>query len=160
MPDELRHIPSGSNGTVQMESLGFGTSASASSYSAALRRQVSLLTADKEADYFLFDNLDRPIRFIINDQMTKAGFRILRTQALSSSPPKTVEAMVEHIIKVMEQKPGLSRARIIAQFTKEYECDITDRLEKLERSHSTSGVTFVESVSKGMATYMSSRVQR
>jgi hypothetical protein len=101
MPEEPRHIPSTSDGTVPFSSLGFGNSASTSPYSAALQRQVSLLAADKEVDYFLFDDMDRPIRSVINGHMTKAGFRILRTSSLSSSSPKGVEALVEHIIKVM-----------------------------------------------------------
>jgi hypothetical protein len=64
VPEEIRlDLPSTSNGFDQMASLGFGSPARAALYSAALQRQVALLTVDKMADYFLFDEMDRPIRF-------------------------------------------------------------------------------------------------
>jgi hypothetical protein len=71
-----------------MASLGFGSPAHAALYSPALQRQVALLTVDKMADYFLFDEMDRPIRFAIKEQMVKMGFRVIRGHALSSSPPQ------------------------------------------------------------------------
>ncbi|KAF9459185.1 hypothetical protein BDZ94DRAFT_1057108 [Collybia nuda] len=160
IPDSLRHLGTGSDtGAVDFASLGFGDPARVQKYSAALRRQVSLLNVDKQADYFLFDERDRPIRFEIQNSLLKTFFRITRTEALSSDNSKTLEGMVEYIIKAMGQKPGLSRKRIIAQFTKEYERDIVVNLAKIERVRGKSGLTVLENMSQGISTFMSPGLQ-
>ncbi|KAF9459187.1 hypothetical protein BDZ94DRAFT_1312645 [Collybia nuda] len=144
MPDGLRNIPINDRGTVGMDSLGFIDPKNAPRYSSALQRQVNLITADRDVDYFLFDNMDRPVRFVLEDPMLKMSFRIMRTEALSSENPKTVEGMAEHVIKVMGQKPGLSTAGIISQFNKEYGRDMTDKISRLE-SNRSENLTMPES---------------
>lgn len=153
MPDSIRHMPIASNGGVDMYNLGFGDPANTPSYSAALQRQVSLLTSDREADYFLFDELDRPIRFVVNDPLLKMGFRVVRTEVLSSDTPKGVETLVEYILKVMGQKPGLSRQGIIAQFAKEYRRDVAGMLANHETSQPSSGATLLESMNQGISNF-------
>lgn len=157
VPDTLRNLPTDSNGNVTMSTLGFGNPAYTPSYSAALQRQVNLLTADKDADYFLFDGLDRPVRFVIHDRPLKMNFRLTRTEVLSSDDPNGVEVLVEYIIKMMGHKPGLSRDRIIAQFSKEYERDVVGKLDYLESTHAGNpGVTVLESLSRSMTDFVPS----
>lgn len=151
VPDGFRHL--GGKGDLEVTSIGFGDPARTPTYSAALRRQVSLLTADKKADYFLFDEMDRPVRFEITNSMLKTFFRIARTEALSSDKANTVEGLLELIIKVMGQKPGLSRQGIIAQFAKEYERDVARNLAIIERSREGSGLTTLENMSQAISSF-------
>lgn len=143
----LRHIPNNGKGFA-VEDLGFGNPETAPPYSAALQRQVSLLVADKNADYYLFDELERPVRFIVDDPELKPFFRLTRTHALSSNDPPGVATMVEYIIKVMEQRPGLSREKIIAQFEREYENDVVGNLARLPR---IGRGTFLEVTSRNIS---------
>jgi hypothetical protein len=119
---------------------------------------VSLLTGDKYADYFLFDELDRPVRFMVWDMCTKMAFRGLRSEALSSPEPKGLPAIAEYLIKMMEHEPGLSRERILAQLSREYSEDMAGTVAKWEQSTATKGyaqgTTFMEVMGKNMATAM------
>lgn len=56
--------------------------------------------------------------------------------------------MVEYIIKVMEQRPGLSREKIIAQFEREYENDVVGNLARLPR---IGRGTFLEVTSRNIS---------
>lgn len=58
--------------------------------------------------------------------------------------------MVEYVIKIMGQKPGLSRQRIIAQFAKEYRRDVAGQLENIEHQ-SPPGLTTLEYMTRGMS---------
>ena len=82
MPDHLRDISVSSAGGVELTSIGFGTPHPSRPHNRALQRQVSLLTGDKLADYFLFDELERPIRFAIHGTWAKISFRVLRSDAM------------------------------------------------------------------------------
>jgi hypothetical protein len=106
-----------------------------------------LLTADKDTDYFLFDEEDRPIRFVLHDPLMKMTFRNIRSGILSSSEEEGLEAIAEHLIKVMGQKPGLSRERILGQLESEYGGDIATKVAKWEKFATENGFpgsTFME----------------
>jgi len=123
LPDHmLTHIGAGdASGNVAVSSLGFGTPHPSRPHSPALQRQVSLITGDKLADYFLFDETDHPIRFMIQgDMWMKIAFRNLRSGAMFGAEQKGAEAIAEYLIKVMGRTPGLSRERILDQFNREY----------------------------------------
>jgi hypothetical protein len=159
LPDYARNIPSEPKGGVHITSIGFGTGPHPSRpHSPALQRQVSLLTGDKYADYFLFDELDRPVRFMIGDMYTKISFRNLRSEALSSPEPMGLVVIAEHLIKMMEHEPGLSRERILAQLGREYPEDIAEMVAKWEQSAAkqgrSPGTTFIEVMGKNMAATM------
>lgn len=156
MPDSMRHIPVSHNGGVEILNLGFGDPANTPSYSPALQRQVNLLTLDRDADYFLFDQWDRPVRFAINhDYLLKMGFRAVRTEVLSSTTPKGVETLVEFILSVMGPNPGLTRQGIIAQFAKEYRRDVARKLANQERVQKSLGRgTLLESMNRGISTFV------
>jgi hypothetical protein len=142
------------DGHISISSLGFGTPHPTRPHSPALQRQVSLITGDKEAEYFLFDDTDRPIRFILYDMWTKMAFRILRSDVMFGPEQRGVEALAEHLIKFMGDKPGLSREIILAQLEREYGGDVTSKVENLERMATVngyqSGTTFLETMSKNV----------
>lgn len=136
-------------------SIGFADPLTAPSYSPALRRQVSLLTADKEADYFLFDQEDRPVRIVVDDRLVKLGLRLIRAGLFASSTQREeVVALAQYLIKIMSGRPGLSKARILAQLTSEYEMEVSERLISFERSlkgnRNYTGTTFLEASSKNL----------
>jgi hypothetical protein len=113
----------------------FGTARPSRPHSRALQRQLSLLRGDRQADYFLFDEVDRPVRFEARGEFTKALFRALRSAC------GTVE-------------PGLSRKRILAQLGREYVDDVADKMVKwqvnLKANGVVEGTTFVEMAVKEM----------
>ena len=115
-----------------VENLGFGTPHPSRPHSPALKRQVSLLEADRRAEYFLFDEEDVPIRFVIDDMAMKMLFRSARTLAMFCAEPVCLDQMAEHLIKKMGHAPGLSRARILEQLTKEYEVDVEAKVMAVE----------------------------
>ena len=155
-PDHARHIPTTPDGTVFLNSIGFGTPNIQHKYSPALWRQVSLINADRDADYFLFDENDRPVRFVLYDPWMKMTFRDFRGEILSDDEGHgndMLSALAEHLIKAMAQKPGLSRERILAQLEREYGGDIATKVaewEKLAAKNGMSGSTFLEVQSRSM----------
>jgi hypothetical protein len=94
---------------------------------------VSLITADKNADYFLFDEEDCPVRFVLHDTSTKIVFWTFRSDVLSSIGHQVLGFIAECLIKMMGQKPGLSRERILEQLGREYGGDIVEKVTKAER---------------------------
>lgn len=122
MPDHFRIPPTPGLG-IPIAETGFGPGSTKSSNSPALKRQIALLRADREADYFLFDAHDRPVRFLAPDQMTKMIFRMNRSNAFSREM-YGVEIMSEYLVQVMGQHPGLNRRRIFAQLQCEYEMNV------------------------------------
>lgn len=160
-PDDLRHsIPKhDANGNftknVVINSLGFGTPHPSRPHSPALQRQLSLLTADKDAEYFLFDDMDRPVRVAFTDMWTRMAFRNLRSGAMFTAAQTGVEAMGEYLIKVMGRAPGLSRATILNQFGKEYGRHIPAKISQFEKvavqKGYEHGVTCMEVISKNLA---------
>jgi hypothetical protein len=156
LPEYAREIPVDPTGNVHITSLGFGKPHPSRPHSPALQRQVSLLNGDRYADYFLFDELDRPIRFMIGDMCTKISFRSIRSEALSSASgsAKGLAAIGEYLIKMMEHKPGLSRERILAQLSREYLEDVAEAVAEWEQSTTkqehSPGTTFMEAMGKTM----------
>lgn len=145
VPDHSRNV-SIQDGVVDISSIGFAKPDPAYPHSPALQRQVSLLTGDKHADYFLFDETDRPIRFIVNDMWMRMTFRSLRADLLSGSY-EGLAAIAEYIIKVMAQKPGLSRERILGQLQREYGVDLSTKVAEWEEKAAKNGFegsTFLE----------------
>lgn len=152
-PDYLRPPESTrlSDGGIPISSLGFGTLPPSRTHSPALQQQVALITSDKDADYFIFDEQDQPIRFVIHDMWMKISFRNLRSGAIFSAGQEGLEAMAEYLIKVMADKPGLSRERILDQLSREYGENLPGMLGEWERKRVNNGYepgsTFVETSS-------------
>ena len=158
LPDHmLTHIGAGdASGNVAVSSLGFGTPHPSRPHSPALQRQVSLITGDKLADYFLFDETDHPIRFAIQgDMWMKISFRNLRSGAIFSAGQEGLEAMAEYLIKVMGGTPGLSRERILDQFNREYGDDFPAQFAHWANMGAKNGYgsedTFLEIMSRNLA---------
>lgn len=154
IPDHLRSLGGGGEG-INLNDVGFADPGSIQSQSPALKRQLSMLNGDKDADYFLFDNVDRPVRFRIPDPMLRMTFRMMRSSLFSGrsvgtrsefdSPP---EAVWEYLIKAMQGHPSLSRERILGQLRDEYGDGIEERLKKWSELGAIQGVapgtTFLE----------------
>jgi hypothetical protein len=144
-----------------LSSIGFPSPNSQREYSQALQRQLSLINADKEADYFLFDTDDLPVRVVLHDTWMKMAFRIIRSDVLSSSEQNGLGAIAEYLIKVMGQKPGLSRETILRQLQNEYGGDVAPKVAEWERKAAENGLegsTFLESMSRNLMTTIPSVV--
>jgi hypothetical protein len=153
LPDYARHVPTDPKEGIELIATGFGNPHPSRPRSHALQRQVSLLTGDKHADYFLFDELDRPVRFVISDLYTRITFRQLRSEVLTSADPRGLGAIAEYLVKMMEHKPGLSRERIVAQLSREYSEDIGEKIAKWGQLIAQSGhpgTMFLEMIGKGL----------
>jgi hypothetical protein len=144
-----------------MTSIGFGTPHPSRPHSPALQRQLSLLEGDREADYYLFDHTDRPVRFFLNETFIKLCFRTTRSEAMFGAEQSGVEAMAEYLIKTMADRPGLSRAGILAQFEREYGGDMAAKVAAFEakglENGYESGRTFLETKSASVRTMMAGR---
>jgi len=156
LPEHLRHsLPVISNGGVDLTTTGFGVPHPSRPHSPALQRQVSLLNADNHADYFLFDEMDQPVRVVLHEMWTKMSFRTLRADAIFSAEQEGVEALAEYLIKVMGNKPGLSKQRILDQFSGEYGKNMTETMMEWEKlavkNGFPPGTTFLEVMSKNNA---------
>jgi len=142
------------NGEVPITAYGFGTLPSRP-HSPAFQRQVSLITSDKEADYFLFDEMDRPIRVVIPDTLLRLVFRTIRADVMFTVPRKGLESMTEYLIKLMGQTPGLSRPRILNQFAREYGRDVPAKISRWEKAGvmtgSEPGFTALEMMTRNAA---------
>jgi hypothetical protein len=155
-PDHARQLRTTPDGNVSWSSFGFGNPNIQHKYSPALWRQVSLITADRDADYFLFDVDDRPVRFVLHDPSMKMTFRDFRGEILSDDEGhggNMLLALAEYLIKVMAQKPGLSREMILAQLEREYGGGVATKVaewEKLAAKNGESGSTFLEVQSRSM----------
>jgi hypothetical protein len=119
---------------------------------------VSLLTGDKDADYFLFDELERPVRFMIWDVYARMTFRNFRSDVLSTPGMATLPAVAEYLIKMMKDEPGLCGERIIAQLSREYSEDIAEIVAKWEESNAARGyapgTTFIDMLGKSTASVL------
>lgn len=148
VPDHFRSLGD-RNGMVSFSDIGFADSGSESSNSPALRRQLSLLNGDRDADYFLFDNLDRPIRFRIPDSFLRMQFRMMRSNLFSEGlEGKGFQPVAEYLMKMMQGHPGLGRERILGQLKDEYgngaEKKLTQWLELAVTNGLAPGETFLE----------------
>jgi len=142
------------NGLFPETSYGFGNPHPSRPHSPALQRQVSLITADKEADYFLFDEMDRPVRVEIPDMWVRMAFRVYRANAMFSAKEEGVEVIAEYLIKFMGRQPGLSRGKILNQFAKEYGRHFPAKIARWEKTKMEGyepGVTIVELMSRNIA---------
>jgi hypothetical protein len=157
-PDHLRTNPflSDTDEGVHVNTIGFGTPHPTRPHSHALQRQVSLMNGDKDADYFLFDDMDRPVCLVLYDRCIKMTFRIIRSFAMFGSDPTGVGAIAQYLIEVMGNEPGLSRERILAQLDREYEIDVTSLMAEFEirglDNGIEPGITFLEKMSKNLST--------
>ena len=160
-PDTLRLVERTSDGNVPLISIGFGTPHPSHPHSPALQRQLSLLEGDRDADYYLFDDTDRPVRFILYETFIKMCFRTTRSEAMFGAEQRGVEAMAEYLIKTMADRPGLSRAGILAQFEREYGGNMAAKMAVFEAKGLESGYepgrTFMETMSANMRTMMGGR---
>jgi hypothetical protein len=147
-----------SDGIFPITSLGFGTPHPSRSHSAALQRQVTLLEGDRDADYYLFDHADRPIRVMIEDYSIKMSFRIARSEAMFHAEPSGFQSMAEYLIKTMADRPGLSRARILAQFESEYGGNMAAKVDafvaKEIENGQEPGSTYLERMGAAIMTMM------
>jgi hypothetical protein len=152
-PDYIRRIPITETNKIDVHLIGFADPTVASKYSVALKRQLALLEADIEAEYFLFDVNDNPVRVVVIESFAKMGFRTLRAAVLALSDLGELEDIAEFLVKFMGQWPGLSRAGILKQLQREY--GVHNLAEKIERhakqaaarGHWKPGVTFLEAMS-------------
>ena len=155
LPDFIRNVPAHPAKGVHITSTGFGTPHPSRPHSPALQRQMSLLTGDKYVDYFLFDELDHPVRFEIRDMNTKLIFRSIRSAVLTSPTPIGLAPIAEYLIKMMEHKPGLSRQRILAQLSREHSEDVAEMVAMLEQSPAKAGhppgTTYMEVTCKSIS---------
>jgi hypothetical protein len=157
LPEHLRQsTPVMRNGSVDLTTTGFGVPHPSRPHSPALQRQVSLINADHAADYFLFDEMDLPVRVVLHEMWTKMSFRTLRADAMFSAEQQGVEAMAEYLIKVMGNKPGLSKQRILDQFSSEYGKNMTEIMVEWEelavKNGFPPGTTLLEVMSKNNET--------
>jgi hypothetical protein len=139
VPEGLDHLlpsqDSVKSGGVAPKSLGFVSPERMRDCSPALQRQISLLTADEEADYFLFDESGQQVRFEIQETLLKMMFRMSRSMAWTrdQDTQASVENMAQYLIKVMGHKSGLSRESILRQFDSEYGGDTETKLDEFVR---------------------------
>jgi len=153
LPEYLRQVPTSPDGDISISSIGFANPNSEREYSPALQRQVSLLTADKDADYYLCDNEDHLVRVELYDKWMKMIFRILRSDILSTDEQRGLETIAEYLIKIMGHKPGLSRERILEQLECEYGGDVATKVAVWERkavANGLEGSTLLESMSRNL----------
>jgi hypothetical protein len=152
--DSLRHVPINKNDTISINSMGLPPPEPPYPYSQALQRQIGLITSDKDADYFLFDEVQRPIRFALPEGYIKLAFRTMRSNALSTCEKKGVQAIGEYLLKTMSDHPGLSRERILGQLSSEYGEETAGKIADFEkmavRNGYEPGATFLEKVSRGL----------
>lgn len=128
--DSLNPTP---DGAIFASEVGFSDPTRAGGHSDALRRQTAFLDRDRDADYYLFDERGRPVRFEISEvdtPYTKLVFRLSRADVFISPPmpPRAIEAIAEHLIQYAAQIPGLNRRRILAQLSLEYGMDVEEKL--------------------------------
>ncbi|RDB25255.1 hypothetical protein Hypma_007371 [Hypsizygus marmoreus] len=116
---------------------------------------------DKDADYFLFDEEERPIRVIVPHPFQRMTFRIMRADALTPKEEQGVEAIGEYLLNNMSNHPGLSRERILAQLGREYGEEMMPRIElfaRLTGEVGYAGTTYVEKTGESMAAFHLSRM--
>ncbi|KZP18358.1 hypothetical protein FIBSPDRAFT_745471 [Athelia psychrophila] len=161
VPDYIRNSlpPGGDSEDAALESMGFGKPHPSLTITPALQRQIDLYTNAKEVDYFVFDELNCPFPFIVDDTWTKITFRNLRAQAISSPDRQGIEPIAEYVIKCMGQREGFSRDLIVGQFEREYGDDLGEKLQNFQslsiRNGYAEGTTFIEVTSRSLDVTMS-----
>jgi hypothetical protein len=157
VPDYIRDVPLESkDGSLHISAIGFPAPNNKRQYSPALQRQISLLTADKSADYFLFDEADQPVRIVLFDMWTRLQFRQMRMGAWSencSDGLMYTAVMAQHLVKHWGSQPGLSREGILRQFGLEYGEDVKGEIADLERKGVQRGLgeeSFLDMTTRGI----------
>lgn len=157
LPEYMRDASSEyKDGILQISSIGFPGPNNTRQYSPALQHQISILTADKEADYYLFDEEDQPVRVVLKDPITRLQFRNVRMSAWCDDSEKGVHlmaALAQYLIKYWGRRPGLSRERILKQFKEEYGDGAITKIEDFESHSAARGYgeeTFLEVVSNSI----------
>jgi hypothetical protein len=157
VPEYMHDAPIESrDGHFDITSAGFPGPNHTRQCSPALQRQISILTADKDADYYLFDEADQPVRIVLYDGWTKLNFRQLRLGAWSDDShlnSSYMAAIGQYLVKYWGSRPGLSRETILKQFDKEYGEGATAKIEDFEKKSAEKGngeETFLEEMARGM----------
>jgi hypothetical protein len=136
VPEYVRDASLGyKDGHIDITSLGFPGPNNTQHYSPALQRQISILTADKVADYYLFDEADQLVRVVLLDMLSKVQFRQMRLVAWSDNcrgDSYYKAAMAQYLLKHWGSRPGLSRERILRQFDLEYGENATANIEDFD----------------------------
>ena len=121
-----------------------------------LQRQITLLKANPDADYFFFDDQDRPIPFVLSspDRMVNQNFYHFQEECMFGRETKGLDVIAEYMIKVMAGQPGLNMAGILKQLSKEYSVDMKRLMVELQRKKVDKGwdpeKTFLEEMGKDM----------
>jgi len=118
--------------------------------------------ADGRVDYYLFDENGQAIPFRISEHsrepLAKMCWNLMWGQAVSYPVLQGAEVLAEYVIKTMSDKPGLSEARIRAQFVEEYGEEMLYRMTELRRMKLRNGyelgVPFLDSMSQDMSKKM------
>jgi hypothetical protein len=145
------------NGVWDITSTGFPAPNTTRQCSPALQQQISLLTANKAADYYLFDESDQPVPVVLTEMWLKMSFRSMRLSAWSDeirNQDNGMATMAQYLIKLMGQKPGFSRARILRQFDREYGENSSAKIEEWERLGVERGLgeeTLLEKMGRSMS---------
>jgi hypothetical protein len=141
--------------------IGFGIRHPSRTYSPALQQQISLFEGDRTADYILFDDFDRPVRFVIHDSFMRLCFHSLRADTIYGAAPHGLEIMAEYLIKTMAHQPGLSWERILAQFQSEYGVNMTEKMAGFEvrrvENGDQPGTTVLERMRGSLGSVMQGR---
>ncbi|KAH7912342.1 hypothetical protein BJ138DRAFT_1083873 [Hygrophoropsis aurantiaca] len=149
VPDMYREMLNNGNGrTMNLRDIGAGTPQFVRS--SALQLQVSMIEADKDADYFLFTASQEPIRFVVHEFFMKMVFRLLRTNAMSSKERTGTCALAQYLLKEMASTPGLSKESILRQLSSEYGIDMEVALKEFTERGGPSNETFLEKMGKGV----------
>ncbi|KAL6304837.1 hypothetical protein BKA93DRAFT_817295 [Sparassis latifolia] len=142
IPDIMNDLVPDSDGYYDIATIGVKANGEYER-SPVLLRQITLIEADKKADYFLFDSRGRA---------TKLMFRVLRGSAMSKADKEGREPTAEYMVKHMSGEPGFSRTHIVRQLSEEFGDNTEEKLEAFERRSAMSGteLTFIESMSRGL----------
>jgi hypothetical protein len=100
---------------------------------------------------------------MLYETFIKMSFRMLRSEAMFDAEQSGVEAIAEYLIKTMANRPGLSRARILAQFEREYGGNMAAKVAAFEAKGIENGYepgrTFLETMSASMRMMLAGQFQ-
>jgi len=124
--------------------------------SSNLERQVALLKEDGDADYFFFDERDRPVPFVMpgQDFVMRENFYFFQEECMFGAEMRGLDVMAEYMVKVMGElgEPGLSAERMMRQMSGEYGVDVARMVRGIRRKKVDKGYvlekTFLEQMSK------------
>ncbi|RDB20601.1 hypothetical protein Hypma_012235 [Hypsizygus marmoreus] len=132
MSDSARNLPFTQTGQLAAWEMGFEFPHPLPAYSPALQRQISLWAGDKHVDYFLFDELDRPIPIYVHPTSLQLFFRLNRSVMVSLDPEAGVKLVGEYLLKKISNHPRLSRECILNQLGREFGEDMKGKIIAFE----------------------------